>query len=77
MWIARDEDGTLNLFTEFKPHRVDGLWINDSLSDDYYIQLDESLFPEITYHNNPVEVSIIPNKDISKLAETLLNITKQ
>lgn len=58
MWIARDEDGLLNLFFEEEPYRKVYeriiVWTNE-WGD---VGLDEELFPEVTFENSPMEVEL-------------------
>lgn len=60
MWIARDEDGLLNLFFDEPPYKwIDHdivTWVNDSKNFD--VNLDDSLFPEVTFENSPQEVEL-------------------
>ena len=52
-WIARDEIG-IGLF-EIEPYlREDGYWD----SDGKWYEIDEKLFPEVTFENSPQEVEI-------------------
>lgn len=59
MWIARDQDGLLNLFQDTKPKKkiYEGIviWEGDS---DYTLSLDKTLFPEVTFENSPQQVEI-------------------
>ena len=62
MWIARNEDGSLNLF-DVKPQKEacfqgkDYIWI---VPRGYMnqIMLNEKLYPEVTYENSPREVEL-------------------
>ena len=59
MWIARNQDGSLWLHEE-KPSLV----YDDELKSWYYECgsfldfYDESLFPEVTFENSPMEVEL-------------------
>lgn len=53
MWIARDKDNELWLYSS-KPHRVSGCWT----SGYYEALLPEEMFPELTWDNEPVEVEL-------------------
>lgn len=63
MWIARNQDGSLWLHEE-KPSLV----YDDELRGWYYECgsfldfYDESLFPEVTFENSPVEVELVIKK---------------
>jgi hypothetical protein len=52
LWVARDEDKTLKLCTE-KPDRFQTDW---DICDDLYICLDEDLFPDLKWGDNPIEI---------------------
>ena len=64
MWITRDKDGKLYLFTFVKPVRRDeeGCWVKDEhccdLADS--IRLDDNLFPQLTWDDEPMEVGLFP-----------------
>lgn len=56
LWIARDKNGALALYT-VKPT----LWYNkqyEGTYDSQMIDLDEELFPEVTFENSPQQVEI-------------------
>lgn len=60
MWLARDEDRTLYLYSS-KPIKREGAnwWdLDDEDGDGYVSQIDSKLFPEVTYENSPQEVKI-------------------
>jgi hypothetical protein len=68
MWIARDKDGQLTLFTN-KPHRcTDVGWDNESwdvVSMDEFTDmmiLNPTLFPNLTWKNEPIEVELTLKK---------------
>ena len=67
MWIARDKDGKLNLFTFLKPVRMDedGCWVKadcpGELADS--IRLDDNLFPQLTWDDEPIEVEFVRNDE--------------
>lgn len=59
LWIARDKNGALALYTE-EPI----LYYNEYYAGPYKsqrINLDENLFPEVTFENSPqvVEVKLV------------------
>ena len=66
MWIARDEDGSLNLF-DVKPQKEacfqgeDYIWIVPRRYMNQ-IMLNEKLYPEVTFENSPQEVELIIKK---------------
>ena len=62
LWIARNKNNTLALYTE-EPT----LYYNDYYEGPYKsqrIDLDENLFPEVTFENSPqmVEVNLVKEK---------------
>lgn len=69
MWIARDKDGQLTLFTN-KPHRCTAVgWDNESwdvesmdeFTDMMILNLD--LFPNLTWEDEPIEIELTLKKD--------------
>ena len=66
MWIARNKDGRLFLFTFVKPVRRDeeGCWVKDEHCSDLKlggsIRLDDNLFPQLTWEDEPMEVGLFP-----------------
>lgn len=63
LWIARDKDGTLNLFIGEEPMR-DKLLASDPeerifvREEGEVVELDSRDFPEVTWENSPVEVEL-------------------
>lgn len=58
LWIARDENGTLELFYE-EPYYGTIPGIGDAWKNgDYICKLDSKLFPEVTFENSPQEVEL-------------------
>lgn len=59
LWIARDFDGFLNLYVN-KPSldSNDNMYYIDSDMEDDYLNIDKSLFPEVTFENSPMEVEL-------------------
>lgn len=53
MWVARDIDNTLHLFTS-KPFRNVDHWI--SIANDIDVFLPKNLYPEITWIDGPREL---------------------
>lgn len=68
MWLARDEDRTLYLYSSKPIKREDmNFWDLDEEDGDGYVvnQIDSRLFPEVTYENSPQEIKIsFVNKEI-------------
>jgi hypothetical protein len=61
MWVARDQDGQLYLHMFIKPWRAsDGSyeWPNQWLSGNGAALLDETLFPDLRWTDEPWEVEL-------------------
>jgi hypothetical protein len=59
LWIARDLDGTLCLYTTEPWKRVTPDYHNGEFDcDDEFINIDSRLFPEVTFENSPQEVEL-------------------
>ena len=55
LWIARDRNYKRQLFLYVdKPHSYEGIWY--SRGDSY--DIDNRLFPEVTFENSPMEVEL-------------------
>lgn len=57
MFIARDKNNDLYLFNEL-PVRGNECWWAESGLDGSYLRLDKSLYPELTWESNPLQVAI-------------------
>jgi hypothetical protein len=58
MWVTRNKLG-LTLWRN-KPYRDSGIW---NMQGEYSMcSLDDNLFPELTYNDNPIEVEIIQKR---------------
>lgn len=59
LWIARDKDGELCLYKTKPWKRENTDYYNDEFDcDDYFMNIDEDLFPEITFENSPQQVEL-------------------
>ena len=56
LWIARDEEGTLVLYTE-KPEKIDDIFIAPT-EDTSFIFLKKDRYPEVTFENSPQQVEL-------------------
>lgn len=57
-WVARDSDGSLNIHKE-KPSRWSiYFWICRG----GYLHIDKTLFPELTWESEPIEVELTIKK---------------
>lgn len=54
LWIVRDLDGTLSLSDGEEPKSILGVWI---FNKNHY-NIDNRLFPEITFVNSPQEIEL-------------------
>lgn len=59
LWIARDKDGELCLYKTKPWKRVNTTHHNDQFDcDDSFMNIDNDLFPEVTYENSPQEIEL-------------------
>jgi len=60
MWIARDKDGSLNLFNDH-PKRYKGSFDYEFFAeeDTLGVRVDDKLFSEVTWENSPKKVKNI------------------
>lgn len=58
MWIARDKNGNLNLF-QTKPIRMCGYKWEEDVIYKHSIEIDNNLFPNLTWDDEPIEVDLI------------------
>lgn len=61
MYVARDQNGCLFLHT-FKPDKniLTGYWSNPG----YKTMLRADLFPKLKFKDEPIEVEIVPKKNL-------------
>ena len=57
MYLARDKNNDLYLFNEL-PYRGKECWWATSGVDGSYLRLDNSLYSEVTWESDPLEVTI-------------------
>lgn len=57
MYIARDKNSDLYLFNE-RPQRGKECWWAPSGVDGTYLQLDKTLYPDVSWDTEPLEVKI-------------------
>ncbi len=57
MFIARDKNNDLYLFTEL-PKRGNECWWAEAGLDGTYLKLNKSLYPEITWDSEPLPVRL-------------------
>lgn len=56
VWVARDEDNSLWIYTT-KPTKSCGMFCCSAAGDMF--QIDDSVYPEITYENSPIKVKLL------------------
>ena len=56
MWLARDKDGMLYLYTE-EPYKSKNAYYM-AIDKCRSVALDRNCFPEVTFENSPVEVEL-------------------
>ena len=69
MWIARDKDGTLRLFDTTPVKHEEGYWT--SPRGYYDIELNSSLFPEVTWENSPKKVELVEEGFVERACKWL------
>lgn len=61
LWIARQRDNSLYLFTH-QPTLFCGRWCRNGVNQHYTIlwkdKVEKDLFPEVTFENSPQEVEL-------------------
>lgn len=74
MYVARDKDGQLWLFT-YKPRQSVTTWHYDEGDDAYgdMMELNPELYPNVTFSSGPLEVVLKPVVEESNILETLKN----
>lgn len=71
MWVARDKSGRLRVYLN-KPFRfTDFWWSNDKMSVSKHMDIEmnvipiaSTLFPDLTFEDEPLEVCLVPQKDV-------------
>lgn len=58
MYLARDKNNDLYLFYK-KPQKIRDCWWADSELDGSYLKLDKTLYPEVTWDSEPLEVDLV------------------
>lgn len=59
VWIARDKDGEISIYKNKPWKRENEPYHNGEFdSDDYYINIDKELYPEVTWENSPKEFEL-------------------
>ena len=72
MYIARDKDGQLWLFT-YKPRQSATVWHYDEGDDGYgdIMELNPELYPNVTFSSGPLEVVFKPVVEESNILKAL------
>ena len=61
MWVARDENGRLYLWTVKPIRHKDCWWLPEQYGthiSSYYVKIDSSLFPEVTWETDPRKIEL-------------------
>lgn len=66
MWVARDKDGDLKFFAN-KPIRNEDYWAEHPLGE--FCRINDWLFPELKWEDEPIEVNICEFGLIEKYEE--------
>ena len=61
MWVVRDKDGTLTQFVAM-PIRLSKRWITTGYQKENFIRLQITLFPSLTWEDEPIEVKLMEVK---------------
>ena len=69
LWLARDKDGFLTVFGN-KPERSDEEWVDFySETAKQFIFIDNSLFPNLKWEDEPIEVNIFTKEFVQKFGD--------
>ena len=71
MWIARDKDGHLVLFTKDKPIRSLNDW-QDQNNSATWVYIDDCYAPMLTWEDEPIEVKLVSKSIDEKKLEQLV-----
>lgn len=56
VWVARDDDGSLWIYTT-KPVEAGGMFHCSAVGEMF--QINDSVYPEITFENSPIKVKLM------------------
>jgi hypothetical protein len=62
MYLARDKNNDLYLFYG-RPHRGRECWWADEGIDGTYLKIEKSLYPEVTWDSEPLQVALVVKSD--------------
>ncbi len=62
IWIARDKDGTLHLFSEC-PVRYFNVWMQRLSIEVCIGELPTALFPDLKWEDEPIEVKLVRKEE--------------
>ena len=74
MWVAKDKDGTLNLWFN-KPKRAVNFWYGQQKQDGWKVieefiqnkyEIDGKQFPKLTWEDEPIEVLVVSLEELRK-----------
>lgn len=61
MWVARDKNDGLCLYIA-KPQRC-GIWWNVSLEECDCLKINDALFPDLRWEDEPIEVELVRKEE--------------
>lgn len=60
VFVARDKDGSLHLYTGDKLYCENGKWYDDpSTGGEYVCEIDRRLFSELKFEDGPKEITYV------------------
>lgn len=86
MWIARNKNGVLRLFNEkpvrttmeYRWHFMNDIWLSRDYNCGSLIVFNTNLFPELTWDDEPIEVTLVENKHFNfKLSEDAIKVIEK
>ena len=70
MWVARDKDNTLSLWSTL-PRRIGNVWWSENTPRMTYI--DANMFPYLRWEDEPLKVELISEKALIELYKIIDN----
>lgn len=67
MWVARDKDGTLTLFIDKPNQSIGGAWFVGGYQATNIIRLSITMFSNLTFEDEPIEVDLARRLNIEIL----------
>jgi len=75
MWIARDKNNLLYIYLNkpFKEFKEDDVWTVSSKNSDKWFNIPSTLFPNLKWENEPIEVELYDKSEKLALISDVLN----